>query len=259
MKWFKHDTNANMDAKLQMVLLDHGLDGYGLYWYCLELIAGKVDSSNITFRLEHDARIIARNTGCSEARVSEMMKYFINSGLFEVDNGLVTCLKLAKRLDQSMTSSKDMRNIIKEIRLSHGSIMTGHDSVMKEENRIEEKRRDKSTTGDKSQIDHQQVVNTFHESLPMLSKVEVYSDARRKSVKSFFKKRTSEKGEIFTIETLQVYFEFISENCGWMLEDRPNPNTGGVYKKRNFDFIMSDRCYVAVKERQYDDVGCSNG
>ena len=41
MKWFKHEAAANMDAKLQEVLLDYGLEGYGLYWYCLELIAGK--------------------------------------------------------------------------------------------------------------------------------------------------------------------------------------------------------------------------
>ena len=30
MKWFKHDSDANLDAKLQNVLLDYGLEGYGL-------------------------------------------------------------------------------------------------------------------------------------------------------------------------------------------------------------------------------------
>ena len=63
MKWFKHEAAANMDAKLQEVLLDYGLEGYGLYWYCLELIAGKVEPGNLTFELEHDCRIIARTTG----------------------------------------------------------------------------------------------------------------------------------------------------------------------------------------------------
>ena len=65
MQWYKHDSNANMDAKLQDVLLDYGLEGYGLYWYCIELIAAKVDQNSLTFELEHDARIIARNTGCT--------------------------------------------------------------------------------------------------------------------------------------------------------------------------------------------------
>ena len=63
MEWFKHDSNASLDDKLQMVLLDYGLEGYGLYWYCVELIVNKVSKDNITFQLKHDARIIARNTG----------------------------------------------------------------------------------------------------------------------------------------------------------------------------------------------------
>ena len=41
MEWFRHDSNANLDEKLQEVLLDYGLEGYGLYWYCIELIEGR--------------------------------------------------------------------------------------------------------------------------------------------------------------------------------------------------------------------------
>ena len=45
-----------MDAKLQEVLLDYGLEGYGLYWYCIELIAQRVTTNNLTFELEHDVK-----------------------------------------------------------------------------------------------------------------------------------------------------------------------------------------------------------
>lgn len=153
-KWFKHDTNANSDGKLQNVLLDYGLEGYGLYWYCIELIAGGVDVDNITFSLEHDARIIARNTGSTAQKVEEMMRYFCNIGLFENADGAITCMKLAKRLDQSMTSNKAMRAIIDKLKEgtkqqlptpashSHDEVMTtscqSHDLVMKEEIRSEE-------------------------------------------------------------------------------------------------------------------------
>ena len=88
-----------MDAKLQEVLLDYGLEGYGLYWYCLELIAGNVEADKLTFELEHDARIIARNTGSSVQRVEEMMGRFSSLGLFENSDGVITCLKLAKVSD----------------------------------------------------------------------------------------------------------------------------------------------------------------
>lgn len=143
MQWIKHDTDANQDAKLQNVLLDYGLEGYGLYWYCIELIAGKVDKDHITFELEHDARIIARNTGSTAQKVEEMMKYFVNIGLFECSNNTITCLKLAKRLDQSMTSNPQMREIIKNFK-NHDAIMISSDEVMQDKIRSEENRIDKS-------------------------------------------------------------------------------------------------------------------
>lgn len=143
MKWIKHDTDANQDAKLQNVLLDYGLEGYGLYWYCLELIAGRVDVDNVTFELEHDARIIARNVGSTPQKVEEMMRYFVKNKLFEGDNGVITCMKLAKRLDRSMTSNPQMREIISNLK-SHDSVMTKSEKVMQDKIRLDKNRIDKN-------------------------------------------------------------------------------------------------------------------
>ena len=115
MKWFKHDTDANMDAKLQEVMLDYGLEGYGLYWYCIELIAQRVNGDNLTFELEHDCRIIARNTGSTPQKVEQMMKSFINLGLLNADNGHVFCLKLASRCDD-FTAKAVRRNGVKPVK-----------------------------------------------------------------------------------------------------------------------------------------------
>ena len=128
MHWFKHDTDANADNKLQNVLLDYGLEGYGLYWYCIELIAGRVDKDKFTFELEHDARIIARNTGSTPQKIEEMMRYFVKIGLFENSDGVITCLKLAKRLDKSMTSNPEMRKIIEQLKLNKET--KNHDGIM---------------------------------------------------------------------------------------------------------------------------------
>lgn len=149
MQWFKHDSNANTDDKLQSVLLDYGLEGYGLYWYCLEMIVNRVDKDNINFELKHDARIIARNTGCSPQKVSEMMKHFCDLGLFENNDGRITCLKIIKRLDTSMTSNKYMRELITKAKEHHDSIMTLSDNdmtksdfIMQEEIRLDDIRTD---------------------------------------------------------------------------------------------------------------------
>ena len=145
MKWYKHDSDANMDNKLQEVLLDYGLEGYGLYWYCLELIVNKVDVDNLTFVLEHDARIIARNTGSTPQKVSEMMKRFVELGLFENSEGRITCMKLLTRLDKSMTSNPKFRNAIEQAKQSHDSVMTNPDLVMQDKIRLEEIREEKRT------------------------------------------------------------------------------------------------------------------
>jgi len=142
MRWFKHQSNANMDGKLQEVLLDYGLEGYGLYWYCLELITGKVSADNITFSLEHDARIIARNTGSSSQKVAEMMTRFVELGLFENDHGLITCMKLAKGLDKSMTSNPEMRMIVQKLKESHDKVMTESGIVMQDKIRLDKNRID---------------------------------------------------------------------------------------------------------------------
>lgn len=158
MHWFKHDADASQDAKLQNVLLDYGLEGYGLYWYCLELIVGKIDVDNITFELEHDARIIARNTGSTAQKVEEMMRYFITQGLFESsDSGKVTCLKLAKRLDKSMTSNHKMRELIDKIRgKSHDVVMTNHDASMINHDAVMQ---------DKIRVDKNRIENTIVDSV----------------------------------------------------------------------------------------------
>jgi len=148
MEWFRHDSNANLDDKLQQVLLNYGLEGYGLYWYCIELIVNKVSKDNITFEVKHDARVIARNTGSTPQKVEEMMKHFIELGLFENNHGQITCMKVAKRLSASATSNPQMRQIIHNINQNNTLQVESchrHDDVMKDKIRLEEKRVIKTT------------------------------------------------------------------------------------------------------------------
>ena len=147
MDWFRHDSNANLDDKLQKILLDYGLEGYGLYWYCIELIVGKVSQDNITFELKHDAKVIARNTGSTPQKVEEMMRRFVELGLFEIANGTITCLKVAKRLMTSATSNPQMRSMIQNIKINQNVVEPSrhrHDEVMPDKIRIDKIREDKN-------------------------------------------------------------------------------------------------------------------
>ena len=143
MKWFKHDSDANHDARLKRVRMKYGMEGYGLYWYCLELIAKDVDVTNLTFELEHDAEIISHDTGIHVEMINEMMAYMVNQGLFENVGKAITCMKMAKRLDQSMTSNPAMRKVIDGIKKNHDTVMTESGTIMQDKIRLDKIRLDK--------------------------------------------------------------------------------------------------------------------
>lgn len=130
--------------------MTYGMEGYGLYWYCLEEVANAVTTEKYTFELEHDAEIIAFDVRLSPVRVEEMMRYMVTLGLFENDGGVITCLKMAKRLDQSMTGNPGMRKVIERVR-NHDAVMTesssSHDSIMTEsaQIRLDENRKEKES------------------------------------------------------------------------------------------------------------------
>ena len=151
MKWFKHDSNANTDAKLRKLRIKYGMEGYGLYWYCLELIAQNVDKNNLTFELEHDAEIISHDTGIHVERVQEMMTSMVNLGLFENNNGAVTCLKMAIRLDETTSKNVQIKQLQDQIRInsrqSPDSLPTqsGDSPARIDKNRTEEKRTEEKT------------------------------------------------------------------------------------------------------------------
>jgi hypothetical protein len=140
MKWFKHDSTANMDAKLQQIMLEYGMEGYGLYWYCLELIAAAVTPSNITFELEHDSRVIARNTGLGVQKVQEIMAHFVAVGLFENCDGIISCLKLASRTDDYVTRI----NKLQKSEQSTNIVRTKSDFVVLDQNRSDQNRTEKN-------------------------------------------------------------------------------------------------------------------
>lgn len=125
------------------------MEGYGLYWYCLELIARNVEKNNLTFELEHDSEIISHDTGIHFERVQEMMQYMINLRLFENNSGAITCLKMAMRLDDTTSRHPKIKNIQDLLRRSSEetpkSIPSGSEesSSRTEQNRTEQIRREK--------------------------------------------------------------------------------------------------------------------
>jgi len=150
-KWVKHDTDSHRDARLRKLVLAYGMEGFGLYWYCIELIAGDVSSDKYTFELEHDAEIISHDTGISVTKVNEMMAFMVDLRLFENDGGVITCMKIAKRLDSSMTSNPEMRKLISRLKdVGDADSHKSHDPVMIESCKTRSEKTSKEDKGSKS-------------------------------------------------------------------------------------------------------------
>ncbi|KHT34419.1 DNA-binding protein [Pectobacterium carotovorum subsp. carotovorum] len=95
-------------------------------------------------------------------------------------------------------------------------------------------------------IDYQKILDVYHETLPDMPRVQILTDARKKTIRAFWKKFQ------FTPERWQAYLKYISVHCRWMMEDRSN-GRGGFWKRKNIDYLVTERCYVAVKEERAND------
>lgn len=193
MQWFKHNTNATQEAKLKKVILRYGAEGYAVYFHCLELIAGAVSDSNITFELEHDSEIIADNLkikGTADKSpiqvVEEIVRYIVELGLFEESGNRIFCYSLLRALDASMTSNKRFRAFIAKAKeshddamMSHDDVMTNHNNVMLEKNRIEENRKE-------NKIIEEKRIEKFKK--PSLEEISEYCKIRNNGIdpQSFF-------------------------------------------------------------------------
>lgn len=190
MKWFKHDSNSRHDAKIQKLRMKYGLEGYGLYFYLLECIAGGVEPHNLTFELEEDAEIIANSTNLHVERIEEMMREMVKLKLFEVNNsGIITCLKMSMKADAY--TEKVIRNNNKVRTLS----VQSPDSVQTKSVLIEEKRREKK---DKKVLDKPENVS-----------VDTWSD--------FLEHRKAKKLPMTKTAITRITNE--ADKAGWTLED----------------------------------------
>ena len=209
MKWFKHDSDANTDAKLKRLKHKYGLAGNGLYWYCIELIAGNVSVKNITFELEEDAEIIAREWNHDQMMVQEMMEFMVNIGLFDKSaNDRIRCFTLAKRLDDTNSKNPQIRKILDHIEAGKSDLI-GDSPSDSEKLLLDKNRLDKSRLN--NNIKNKQKVTPLDFSLMNLSDEEI------KEVKRI---RKANKGGAITQRVINALAkEFSQARSGGMTTD----------------------------------------
>ena len=97
-RYFDHDIDTLNDSKIGSLLMDMGMEGYGLFWVCVEQM--HKDKCGIRAGEERALRFIAHKAFSTAERVSEFLDKAVECGLFvRLDDGTVT----SQRAMQSVT------------------------------------------------------------------------------------------------------------------------------------------------------------
>lgn len=100
-------------------------------------------------------------------------------------------------------------------------------------------------------IDYPAMLEAYHEILTEMPRVADFTDSRRDKVRSFWRKFN------FNQERWVAYLRYIKKNCRWMCENRPDKSSGRTWRKKNFDYLITERCYLSVKEERANDLPAS--
>ncbi|MBV2190198.1 MULTISPECIES: hypothetical protein [Providencia] len=98
----------------------------------------------------------------------------------------------------------------------------------------------------KIKLNYEKIIDSYHEILPDMPAIKVLTDERKRKIKNFWIKFK------FNQERWVNYLSYIAIHCRWMMEDRDN-GRGGTWRRKNLDYLATERCYVAVKEERAND------
>ena len=76
LKWFKHSSTALNDAKIEKLIMKYGIEGYGVYFAIVEMIAQEIDTNKVSCELEHDYELLAYKFRVDKKRLEEAKKNF---------------------------------------------------------------------------------------------------------------------------------------------------------------------------------------
>ncbi len=82
MKWFRHETVAHTNLKLQNVIEVFGMEGYGYFWACLEIIG--LQGENYRLKAEKNWKIyLKKQTNLTIEKQDAMLIFFAQNRLMD--------------------------------------------------------------------------------------------------------------------------------------------------------------------------------
>ena len=141
--YFKHDLNAHEDEKILDLRMEHGMEGYGIYWLLIELLASSTD-----YAMGFNPKRIAFSNSASEQVVKSVIEDF---DLFVVGDGIFTSKSLRDRmmrLDEIKNKRAEAGRKGGKSKANAKQLLSKREAIAKQkqaEERREEKRKEEKT------------------------------------------------------------------------------------------------------------------
>jgi hypothetical protein len=140
MKWFKHNGNALHDEKIEELIDKYSMEGYGVYFAIVEMIAGALSTDNIDFDLKHRATTLSRKWNMKRSKIIEITDFLTKINLLQInpETNNIACFGLLKRLDVSTSNNIEFKKMVNNNK--YQKLLESNSR--REDNTIEEKRKE---------------------------------------------------------------------------------------------------------------------
>lgn len=250
-------TGMKISSVAIMVRLADFSNDEGVCWPSIETIARQLGAGTSTIRtaiakLEKDGWLTRKQRRQGNRNASNV--YQLNVAKLQAEALSQLSVSDASKSDTSNSDASKSDPSKNEVKPGFDPSESGGDpSVNSKQDPSDKKTIGQPPAADPQQddslkIDYTLMLETFHTTLPELPKVLKLTDKRRKAVRKLWK----EYG--LTPERWSAHLTYISKKCRWMLEDRPDTTTGLTWRRKDFDYLVTEECYLKVKEERANDL-----
>ena len=198
----------------------------------------------------HISWLVEQSPKCKRDKVMAIIKELVDCGYIVKSQGKGDDGKFSGN-DYSVFSKNDNRvgNSVNGKTVNGKTDTTKETLLQKKDNiNISESETHQQPPADKTKNNYDKIVDAYHEILPAMPAVREITASRKTKIKNFMSKYR------FNLTDWEGYLKYIADNCTWMFERRPRGRDGETFwKAKNLDFLLTEKCYLGVREGRYDD------
>jgi len=253
MRWFKHLSHSFDDEKLAALVEQCGLEAYGFYWRMLEIVAAsmdkaRVDASGIMLTsVSYSLSRWSRLTYLHHHKVRNLLDKLRVIGLIEVefnnDEGGLVRVNVPNLLKYKDEYQRKSGQNPESVRTKSGECQEQETDI---DQNTETEKDIRTDSGQPVDCPHSQVIELYHQILPMLNCVVEWTPMRQKLLRARWKENSSRQNLAWWSE----YFTQVSRSD--FLTGKIDPQNGKAPFRADLEWLIRPSNMIKVLEGKYD-------